>query len=80
MNVSNRINCKIGLCGFCFNDFSSVCHKMGCFKRKTLEYYQEQEEEAELNTGTPTKSDQSLEDKTLLEENCLPTTIEVEKD
>ncbi|XP_019121695.1 integrin alpha-L [Larimichthys crocea] len=57
-----------------------IMFKMGCFKRKTLEYYQEQEEEAELNTGTPTKSDQSLEDKTLLEENCLPTTIEVEKD
>ncbi|TKS69297.1 Integrin alpha-L CD11 antigen-like family member A [Collichthys lucidus] len=57
-----------------------IMFKMGCFKRKTLEYYQEQEEEAELDTGTPTKSDQSLEDKTLLEANSPPTTIEVEKD
>ncbi|XP_037617269.1 integrin alpha-D isoform X1 [Sebastes umbrosus] len=33
-----------------------IMFKLGCFKRKTLEYYQEQEEEAALQAGTPTES------------------------
>nr|ASU50959.1 integrin alpha-L [Epinephelus coioides] len=33
-----------------------IMFKLGCFKRKTLEYYQEMEEEATHQAGTPTKS------------------------
>ncbi|XP_077427955.1 integrin alpha-M [Vanacampus margaritifer] len=52
--------------------------KLGCFKRKTVQYYQEQEEEAALQMGTATpsncmasQSDNKLpaEEKTLLEGN-----------
>lgn len=82
--------CKMGLHGIRSNDFSCVCRKLGCFKRKTLEYYQEQEEEAALQDGTPSeltnaptngivnvsetdgKSDQTLEEKTLLDDGSTP--------
>ncbi len=46
LNVSNWIKNWI-------NDFSCVCRKLGCFKTKTLEYYQEQEQQAALDAGTP---------------------------
>lgn len=46
--------CKMGHHGIWSNAFSCVCRKLGCFKRKTVEYYQEQEEEAALQAGTPT--------------------------
>ena len=38
--------------------FSCVCHKLGCFKRKTLEYYQEQEEA--LQAGNPLLEDDEV--------------------
>ena len=45
----------MGLLGFSWINFSSFfCHKLGCFKRKTLEYYQEQEERASLQAGGDT--------------------------
>lgn len=87
-------SCKMSLCS---NEFSSVCHKLGCFKRKKL--YEEQEEEAAIQVGTPTeltpaptkgivsqsetdsKSEQSSEDKLLLDDGeangtSLPTDTE----
>ena len=45
----------MGLPGLSWNNFSSFfCHKLGCFKRKTLEYYQEQEERASFQAGADT--------------------------
>ena len=59
---------------------SYVCHKLGCFKRKTLEYYQDQEEEARQaaplaptnetvsQSETDDKSDQLAEEKMFLDD------------
>lgn len=43
----------MGLLGFSQNNCSSFfCHKMGCFNRKTVEDFQEQEEKASLEAAT----------------------------
>ncbi|XP_037115955.1 integrin alpha-D isoform X1 [Syngnathus acus] len=55
-----------------------IMYKLGCFKRKTVQYYQEQEEEAGLQMGAATQNngctsqpgnDVPAEEKTLLEGN-----------
>lgn len=54
---------------------SYLCHKLGCFKRKTLEYYQEQEEEAlqaaplAPTNGTVSQSETDNKTDLLAEEN-----------